>query len=69
MQLNSQEHIDMIKQFEKDFDMFSFKSRRFDKEPREMWVKGHVYQDAEVNAVFKAWRFGYSYGRCVYMNS
>lgn len=69
MQLNSQEHIDLINQFEKDaFASSSFRGR-LDKEDKPMWSKGHIYQDGMVNELFLIYRKGYSFGRCVYLNA
>lgn len=58
--LKTKEHIDLMAQFEKDL-----KPGRLDKEPKEMWVRGIVYQDGHVNAAFIAYRMGYAFGKCV----
>lgn len=68
MQLNSQEHIDMMKQFEIEFSISSFRGR-LDKEDKSIWSKGNIYQDGIVNELFLIYRKGYSFGRCVYLNA
>lgn len=60
MTLGSKEHYELIAQFEKDFG-----PARFDKEPKELWAKGIVYQDGEMNKLFMAFRLGYSLGKAV----
>jgi hypothetical protein len=59
--LGSQEHYDLISQFERDFGI---KEGRAKKEPKDMWPKGYVYAHGETNAVFLAYRHGYAYGKC-----
>ncbi len=59
MTITSKEHYDMIAMFEKTFKG----SFRFDKEPKELWSKGRVYQDGSANTCFLAYRHGYSYGK------
>lgn len=54
MELKSQEHYDLIKNFE-----IFFKGLRFDKEPKDLWNMGVIYQDGQVNELFKAFRQGY----------
>ena len=54
MQLKSQEHYDLIANFERTF------KGRFDKEPKHLWPMGVVYQDGQVNALFDAFRKGYA---------
>lgn len=56
--LFSKEHYDLLLIFEKEF-----KGIRLDKEPKEMWPKGNIYQSGEVNNLFKAYRSGYAYGK------
>jgi hypothetical protein len=55
--LKTKEHYDLISQFEKEH------SGRFDKEPKESWPRGIVYQDGRVNELFLAYRRGYSLGK------
>jgi len=60
MQLKSKEHYDLLLHFEKDF-----KEVRLDKEPKELWEHGTIYEDGMVNKLFDAYRKGYSLGRWV----
>ena len=55
MQITSQEHYDLMANFER-----TFKGSRFDKEPKNLWPMGVVYQDGEVNKLFDAFRKGYA---------
>lgn len=55
MQITSKEHYELMANFER-----SFKSNRLDKEPKDLWSKGVVYQDGHVNELFKAFRQGYT---------
>lgn len=61
--LNTQEHIDLIAMFEREFT-----GHRYDKEPKAMWPHGHIYQDGQLNELFLAYRKGYAFGRAVYLN-
>lgn len=61
MQLNTQEHIDLMAMFEREF------SGRKDKEPKNLWPMGHIYQDGQVNDLFLAYRKGYALARAVYL--
>ena len=45
-----------MKQFEQDF-----KGERLDKEGKELWSAGHMYQDGNVNKLFLAYRLGYAF--------
>ena len=56
--LKSKEHYDLMAQFEKDL-----LPGRLDKEPKELWAKGIVYQDGAVNGLFLAYRTGHSLGK------
>ena len=58
MLLESKEHYELIEQFEKDVPYRG----RFDKEPKELWKKGIIYQDGETNKMFVCFRLGVSYG-------
>lgn len=62
MQIHSQEHIDLIAMFEKEY------SGRFDKEPKTLWPFGRIYQDGPLNEQFLAYRRGYALARAVYIN-
>jgi hypothetical protein len=61
MQIHTKEHQDIIKAFENLY------TGRFDKEDKETWAKGYVYQDGELNKQFIAFRNGYSAGRSAYL--
>lgn len=61
MTLGSQEHYDLIFQFDKEFS-----HRRLDKEPKNMWKLGHVYQDGSANDLFLAYRRGFAFAKTVY---
>ena len=56
--LNSKEHYDLMAKFDRDF-----KNERLEKEPKDMWCKGRIYQDGNVNRMFLAYRMGYAYGK------
>ncbi len=58
MMLNTKEHYDIMSQFE-----ILFNHCRLDKENKELWGKGRVYQDGKVNDLFLAYRLGYSFGK------
>lgn len=55
--LGSKAHADLIAAFEREY-----KGRRFDKEPKELWSGGRVYQDGPTNDLFVAYRRGAAYG-------
>lgn len=57
--LNTKEHEDLIAAFDKQH-----KGSRLDKEARELWRKGIVYQDGHLNALFLAFRDGYAFAKC-----
>lgn len=58
MTLFSQDHYDLMAMFER-----ALKPGRLDKEPKELWPKGRIYQDGRVNDLFLAFRHGVAYGR------
>lgn len=62
MSIFSQEHYDIIAAFEKTYR----NEARMDKEDKEMWSKGYIYQHAELNRLFIAFRHGVSFGRSYY---
>ncbi len=64
MQVTSQEHYNMMADFERQFP-----GNRFDKEPKAMWAKKAIYQNGEVNNMFLAFRAGYSTARCEYLHA
>ena len=60
MKLLSQEHYDLMAAFEHDC-----KPGRLDREPKESWPRGIVYQDGTVNELFKVYRHGYAFAKAV----
>lgn len=56
--LFTREHYDLMSVFERQF-----KHHRLDKERKDMWAMGVIYQDGHVNELFLAYRHGASYGR------
>jgi len=60
MTLTSKEHYDLIEMFEREFTGY-----RLDKEDKQFWAKGNVYQNGELNALFLAYRKGFAYGKAV----
>ena len=58
--LKTQEHTDLVAQFERDLI-----PGRLDKEPRDLWQRGRIYQDGTVNALFLAYRHGYAFGKVI----
>lgn len=58
MQLKTQEHYDVIAMFER-----LGIGARFEKEQKELWPKGHVYQHGDTNNLFLAFRHGVAFGK------
>ncbi len=56
--IGTKEHYDLIVQFDRQF-----KHLRLDKEDKEFWRKGHVYQDGHVNQFYGAFFQGYALGK------
>ena len=59
--IKTKEHYDLMSQFEKT----AGKYYRLDKEPKDMWHKGRIYQSGEANNAFLMFRDGYEFGKCV----
>lgn len=55
--LGTKEHYDLIEQFEKVF------KGRHDKESKDWWVKGRVYQNGKMHELFEAYQHGYALGK------
>lgn len=36
---------------------------RTDREDKELWTQGIIYQDGKINELFKAFRLGYAYAQ------
>lgn len=60
MRLLGKEHYELMQMFEKIVTGY-----RTDKENKELWAKGIIYQDGEYNKLFLAYRKGYSFGKVV----
>jgi len=58
--LNTKEHQDLMAQFERDC-----KPGRTDKETKDGWARGIIYQDGAVNELFLAYRRGYAFGKAI----
>lgn len=58
MSLFSREHYELLSQFEREF-----KHSRLDKETKDLWPKGVVFQDGHVNELFLAYRKGHAFGK------
>lgn len=57
--LKTREHSALMEQFEREF------SGRHDKEPKNLWPMGQIYQDGQMNELFLAYRQGYALGKAV----
>ena len=55
MKLFGKEHCELMDEFEK-----IYKHECLDKEDRELWSKGIIYQNGQVNKLFLAFRWGYA---------
>lgn len=51
-------HYELMAQFEREY-----KNLRLDREDKEMWPRGNLYQDGRVNDLFSAYRKGFSSGK------
>ena len=58
--LNTKEHQELIAAFERNYG----KGLRLDKEGKELWKNGHIYQSPETNIAFNFFSKGYAYGKC-----
>ena len=57
---NSQYHIELMAMFEKVFRG----EGRFDRETKDLWPRGRIYQDGRVNQLFLAYRHGAAFRHC-----
>ena len=55
--LKTKQHIDIMAEFEK-----LYSCERLDKEQKDLWGRGIIYQSGDVNALFDAFRKGVSLG-------
>ena len=58
MTLFSKAHYDLLEMFEHEFKG----EGRFDRETKDLWPKGNIYQNGEINRLFLAYRKGYALG-------
>ena len=58
MTLGSREHEEIIAMFDREFSHL-----RLDKEAREFWNQGNIYQNGEANNLFLAYRKGFAFGK------
>jgi uncharacterized membrane protein len=54
----TKEHYDLMEAFEKTQG-----KARPSREAKELWQKGIIYQNGQINALFLAYRQGYAYGK------
>lgn len=66
MRIGSQEHYDMMAAFEKYAARSPIRCR-FDKESKDQWPNGRIYQDGNTNDLFNLYSAGYALARCHYM--
>jgi hypothetical protein len=64
--LATQEHYDLLTQFEKDFGI---RDARKQKEAKELWKRGNIYCHGDTNAMFLAYRHGYAYGKAQFQQA
>ena len=64
MSLLSAAHYEMIDFFDRHFSHL-----RLDKESKDQWAKGRIYQSGEVNELFLAFRRGAAYGAATEMQA
>ena len=60
MTLTSKEHYELMGHFER-----LHKGLRLDREEKHLWPIGQIYQNGEANALFIAFRHGYTLGQVV----
>lgn len=58
--ITSKEHYEMMDFFERHIA-----DGRKDREHKDFWPKGNIYQDGQVNKQFLAFRQGVSYGKII----
>ena len=63
MKVGTKEWYDIIEIFERNYSC-----ERLDKESKELWKEGIVYEDGKVNKLYEAYLLGYGLGRLNYMN-
>lgn len=60
MGVGTREHSDLMEMFEREY-----KGRRLDRESKDGWARGIIYQDGFVNELFLAYRRGAAYGAAI----
>jgi len=64
--LQSQEFYDLIDTFERHVKKMNVRvTLRFDKEPKKLWVLGHIYQQGDLNQLFTVFHHGYESGKSI----
>ena len=63
MNLLSKEHYELLEMFEQQN-----KHLRAEREPKELWRMGHIYQDGQTNNLFNYFRSGYALGKAIQQN-
>lgn len=61
MTLGTLEHETIMENFEREF-----RGHRLDREDKSLWSKQNVYQNGETNALFLAYRRGFSLARSIH---
>lgn len=56
--LKTKEHYDLMAYFER-----THKGYRHDKEAKQLWPKGIIYQDGKLNELFQEFSRGYALGK------
>jgi hypothetical protein len=62
----TKEHADLMAQFERDCKLYI---GRVDKESKDQWPRGIIYQDGKTNALFLIYRKGYAFGKFAEMQA
>lgn len=60
--LKSKEHHDLMEAFERQCRLLPG-AVRLDREDKNYWSSGNIYQDGRTNSLFLAYRLGYAQGR------
>jgi len=64
MTIGSKEHYDILDAFDKNYSYM-----RLDRESKELWQSGIIYQDGETNKLYQSFILGYSLGRLIYKDN
>ncbi len=62
--LKSKEHYELMANFDREFS-----GCRLDKESKDLWPNGVVYQDGRANELFLAYRRGYALAKALEVNA